>query len=275
MPRIGIEDVQDYSNDYNGEWFKLQQDGQIARVQFMYSDISDLDIFAAHRVEVNGKERWVNCPRLHTDPIEYCPLCQQGFPTKVVRFIVMYQHDDNKVKIWERGKQFTDKIQSLMNRYSPLQNYVFEIERHGAPRDQKTTYEVFVMDQVQAYDLSQIEKPQILGGLVIDATPEDMEVYLQTGNFPVYNEDDSTEYSAPVPARRIAATPPEPAQRRSVPPPQAPIAPQPPRAQAPIAPPPVAPKAQAPTVARRGTANRAPAPATSARRAAVPDTEKF
>lgn len=206
MARINPNDVDKYQNNLNGEWFSLKNDGDIARVQFMLNEFEDLDVFACHKVKVNDKDRYVDCLRTYDEPIDNCPFCAAGLPVKPVRFVIMLQHDDLKVKIWERGKQFISKLQGLMNRYQPLSNYVFEIERHGKAGDKETKYEIFPMDRVEALDLEEYERPELLGGLILEKTPEEMMIYLDTGSFPETDPDQPQQTNA-APVTRRGATP--------------------------------------------------------------------
>lgn len=206
MARINPNDADKYQNSLNGEWFSLKNDGDVARVQFMLDTFEDLDVFACHKVKVNDKERYVDCLRAYNEPIDNCPFCAAGLPVKPVRFVIMFQHDDQKVKIWERGKQFIGKLQGLMNRYQPLSNYVFEVERHGKAGDKETKYEVFPMDRVEPFDLEEVEKPELLGGLILEKTAEEMMIYLDTGTFPETDESGSYQTSTP-PVRREVAKP--------------------------------------------------------------------
>ena len=201
MPRISVNDSENYQSSLNGEWFSLKNDKDVARVQFMMDNLDDLDVFACHKVKIGDKERYVDCLRTYDEPIDKCPFCAAGIPVKPVRFVIMYQHDDSKVKIWERGKNFIAKLQSLCNRYQPLSEYVFEIERNGKAGDMATRYEIFPMDRVDPVDLTEIEKPELLGGLILEKNAEEMDVYLDTGNFPA-TED--TAPAEPQPTRRGA-----------------------------------------------------------------------
>lgn len=193
MPRIIPDEAENYQGSLNGEWFSLKNDKDVARVQFMIDKYDDLDVFACHKVEVGGKERYVDCLRTYDDPIDNCPLCAAGIPVKPVRFVVMYQHDDGKVKIWERGKNFVDKLKSLCNRYSPLSEYVFEIERVGVAGSKDTKYEIYPMDRVEPVDLAEVERPELLGGLILDKTADEMDIYLDTGEFPQIEKDTQRE----------------------------------------------------------------------------------
>ena len=200
MPRISVNDSENYQSSLNGEWFSLKNDKDVARVQFMMDNLDDLDVFACHKVKIGDKERYVDCLRTYDEPIDKCPFCAAGIPVKPVRFVLMYQHDDSKVKIWERGKNFIAKLQSLCNRYQPLSDYVFEIERNGKAGDMATRYEIFPMDRVDPVDLTEVEKPELLGGLILEKDAEEMDIYLDTGNFPATDDSAPTEQ----PARRSA-----------------------------------------------------------------------
>ena len=189
MARINPNEADKYQNNLNGEWLSLKNHGDVATVQFMFDVYDDIDAFVCHKVQVGDKERYVDCLRTYDQPIDDCPFCAAGIPAKPVNFILMYQHEDEKVKIWERGRQFLSKLQGLINRYVPLSSYVFQIERNGKAGDQKTTYEVFPMDGIEPYDLTDVEKPDLLGGLILDKTFEEMDIYLDTGSFPATEEE--------------------------------------------------------------------------------------
>ena len=184
MARITNEQADKYYSGGSSEWFQLKNDGDVARVQFMFDSIEDIPTFSTHRIKLGDKERQVDCLRMPGDPIEKCPLCEAGIPARAARFVIMYQLDDQKVKIWERGRQFISKLQGLINRYSPLSEHVFEIERHGRAGDQSTKYEIYPVDNVQAEDVSQMDKPELEGSLVLQKSADEMNEYLETGEFP-------------------------------------------------------------------------------------------
>ena len=191
MGRIDVNDIDKYSNGNSSEWLKLQNDGDVARVQFLYDKYTDLDAFVCHKVKIGDTERYVDCKRTYDDPLDACPLCEAGIPIKPVMILAMYDHADGKIKIWERGKTFIKKIEALFNRYPNLSNMVFEIERRGAKGDKKTQYEIFPMPDVEPVDLSEVEKPEFLGSFILDKTPDEMMTYLNTGSFP--QEDNNND----------------------------------------------------------------------------------
>ena len=94
MSRITNEQADKYYSGGSSEWFQLKNDGDVARVQFMFDSIDEIPTFSTHRVNVGDKERQVDCLRMPGEPIEKCPFCAAGIPAKAARFIVMYQHDD-------------------------------------------------------------------------------------------------------------------------------------------------------------------------------------
>jgi hypothetical protein len=215
MGRINPNDYDKYDNQTSGsnsEWLKLQNHGDVARVQFLYDSYGELETFATHRIKVtnsDGKEveRLVDCKRSYDDPIDACPFCRAGIPVKASTMVSMYDHKDGKVKIWERGKTFRKQLESFFNRYPKLSDMVFEIERNGAKGDKKTTYQLFPMPDVEPLDVSEVERPDFLGTVIMDKTVEDMQFYVDNGYFPE-TESDANEpvQETAQPSRRTATT---------------------------------------------------------------------
>lgn len=191
MGRVTEEEAVKYSSS-NGSWFQLKNDKDVADVQFVYDNPDDLAPYICHKIKVGDKERYVDC--LSTYGRE-CPLCHAGHQTKAVRFVIMFQHSDQQMKVWERGKTFIQSIQGFMNRYNPISQYVFQIERNGKPGDMKTQYQIYPMPNIQPYDLTGMEIPQIMGSIILEKNEQEMEEYLQTGAFP---NDEQPQQSQPV-----------------------------------------------------------------------------
>lgn len=210
MGRINPNDYDKYDsqNNSNSEWLKLQNHGDVARVQFLYDSYNDLETFACHKVKVgvseSGRdiERLVDCKRNYDDPIDMCPFCAAGMPVKPVTMVSMFDHKDQKVKIWERGTTFRKQLESFFNRYPKLSDMVFEIERNGQKGDKKTTYQLFPMPDVEPVDVSEVERPEFLGTVIMDKTPEEMQIYIDTGSFPATEEASSTPQTTERPTSR-------------------------------------------------------------------------
>lgn len=183
MARFGVGDAEKYGGQGGGGFFRLADDGNTAKVRFLYNGIDDVEGYAVHEVEVDGKKRYVNCLREYGAPKDDCPFCANNQFVTVKYFIPIYNIDEDRTQIWERGKKFGNKISSICARYSNLVTHTFEIERCGKQGDTATTYEIY---ETGADDtkLEEFEVPEVLGGTVLDKDAEEMQYYIQHGIFP-------------------------------------------------------------------------------------------
>lgn len=198
MGRVRYDEVDKYGGQGGAGFFSLKDDGDSAKVRFLYSGVDDIEAFAVHEIKgEDGRKRYVNCLRDYRDPIDKCPFCREKKQTQVKLFIPIYNVDEDKVQIWERGKKFVQKMVSVCSRYSnsntPLCAYEFDIERSGKKGDTSTTYEIYPGDKsdVTLEDLP--EAPNLLGGLVLDKSVEDMEFFLDAGYFPPDGDDEDEQ----------------------------------------------------------------------------------
>lgn len=188
MGRFSADEADNYGGSGGSSFFSLKNDGDTARVRFMYNDMNDVSGYAVHEVEVDGKRRYVNCLRDYNEPKSKCPFCAANNFQRAKLYIPLYDLDDNEVKIWERGKNFFSKMSSVCARYAssgtPLVAHTFDIERHGKKNDTQTTYEIYETgsDDTRMSDLP--EAPEVLGSIILDKSAEDMEFYLSEGYFP-------------------------------------------------------------------------------------------
>lgn len=191
--RFKHDEVDKYGGSGGGGYFSLKDDGDSARVRFMYEHIDDVDGVAVHEVEIDGRKRYVNCLREYNSPIEDCPFCREHKRQLAKLFVPIYNVDEDKVQVWERGKKFFSEISSLISRYSdektPFCSQQFDIVRQGKKGSTSTQYFKYPAGQPDGTTLDDLpELPNIMGGLVLDKSAEDMEYFLETGNFPP--EDD-------------------------------------------------------------------------------------
>ena len=197
MARFGAEDVDRYGGQGGGGFFSLKDDGDTAEVRFLYNGIDDVQGMSVHTIKekVNGKEirRYVNCLREYNQPIDDCPFCKAGYPVQAKLFVPIYDVASDTTKTWERGKKFFAKISHLCSRYSkkgePLVSHIFEVSRIGKAGDQTTTYEVDEIDQDDT-KLEDLPEAPSIGGLVWEKTADDMEYYLQEGQFPPTGDEE-------------------------------------------------------------------------------------
>lgn len=140
MAKINIKDAGKFTNVGSSEYFTLKDDGDIAQVRMLYTDPEggDMDFFLVHQleIEVNGKKirKYVSCLAVDEDGHVHkddCPLCKAGYRTQEKLFLQLYDETDDKLKVWERGKNFVGKIVSFLNRYGSLVERPIEIERKG------------------------------------------------------------------------------------------------------------------------------------------------
>ena len=194
MARFNASESANYGGQGGGGFFGISEDKGVKRVRFLYNNEDDVEGFSVHKVKIGDKERYVNCLRTYKDPIDNCPFCRNRESTQVKLFIPVYNIDEDQIQIWDRGKKMFEKMSSICSRYAKKDNlvqHIFEVERHGKPKDTSTTYEIYEVesDDTQLDDFEDI--PKILGGLVLEKSAEDMEYYLEAGEFPP--EDDSEE----------------------------------------------------------------------------------
>ena len=107
-------------------------------------------------------------------------------------FIPLYNVDEDRTQIWERGKKFFAKISSICARYASKDNlcsHVFEIERNGKPKETTTTYEIYEVDRDETAleDLGEVQDP--IGTVILEKSADDMNFYLENGYFPPEGDD--------------------------------------------------------------------------------------
>lgn len=210
MAQINLSDVFTGENAQQNQvgFFNLQNDGDEAVVRFMVDSLEDLEILTVHDIFVNGKFRQISCVRDPREPIEKCPLCSKGEKIKQVVFIKMIQYVNTpngveaKPVVWQRSAStYAFRLKGYLDNYGPLSNILCKVIRHGAKGDMKTTYDIIP-------NLSPVNYPQenypilneaftdysALGRIVLDKNADDINVFINTGNFPE-NTDKVNEYN--------------------------------------------------------------------------------
>lgn len=184
MARFNTETADKYGGQGGAGYFSLKNDKDTAKVRFMYNSIDDVEGYAVHQVEIDGKKRYVNCLREYNQPKDVCPFCREGRFISAKLFVPIYNVDEEKVQFWERGKKFISKISSICARYPNVVSHVFEIERNGKKGETTTTYEIYEVDKDETTleDLPEISSP--LGSVILDKSADDMEFYLENDCFP-------------------------------------------------------------------------------------------
>lgn len=193
MARFNLDTAEKYGGNGGGTgFFSLKDDGDIAVVRFLYDTPDDVEGYAVHEVEIDGKKRYVNCLREYNQPIDDCPFCKAKMKVIAKLFVPVYNEDEGKSQVWERGKKFFSTLSGTLVRYNDesIVSQTFEIERHGKKGDTSTTYNIFrTRDKADDSRLEDFDMPQILGGVVLDKSAEEMVDYLETGYFTPADEE--------------------------------------------------------------------------------------
>lgn len=219
MAQVNFNDVQDVINsnqsnngDFAVSYFSLKNNGDEAIVRINYSDVSQFKLMTVHteKINVNGRSfpRKVNCLRGPKDPTSLCPLCESGSPSRTSFYIPMIQYmiDPNthavtyKHVMWERSMSYAARLKSLMEEYGPLTDCIFKIKRVGEAGSRDTTYEIMYGNEkmypedVFVKDFSAFDNYNVLGTMVMDKTYEEMVEFINTGSFPMKNNN-TTNYT--------------------------------------------------------------------------------
>lgn len=205
MARFKADDADRYGSTGGGGggFFNIQNDKEVKEVRFLYETVDDIEGMSVHKIKVKNKDgelkdRYVNCLREYSDPMDVCPFCNAKMPTQARLFIPLYNITDDEVQIWDRGKTMFQTLTSVCERAtkkgSLIINHIFEVERNGKPKDKKTTYGIFETEEDDT-ELSDFEIPEILGpkNIVLDKSAEDMEYFLEEHEFPPVDDDAEEE----------------------------------------------------------------------------------
>lgn len=192
MPRISLNDLDNYKSGGDYAFLQLQDDGDVAKVRFYIETIDDVTPYVVHKItDKSGKSRYVNCLRTYDQPLDDCPFCVEALQNKELKpqvklFLPVLDMTDNQVKLFERGRTFVKEIEGVIRRNAPLVSFPCEIERNGAKGSTDTTYKVYPLagekDNTLIKDLPETE--DLIGGYILDMTIEEANDFLQTGVLP-------------------------------------------------------------------------------------------
>lgn len=225
MPAFGADQADNYGNQGTSTgFFALKDDGDKALVRFMYRGQEDVKGYAVHKMPVNGKDRYINCLREYSDPLDKCPCCSQGdtFQRKIQARVIIpvFDTEDESVKLWDRGRKYLNKLQlycAKLKNGAHLCGTIYEITRKGKKGDTSTDYEIYP-EEVDGKVLEDLpEVPEIIGGLIMDLTPEQMITVMETGELQSSRKSEDIERSANDLPRREAPPAPQNTRRNAAP----------------------------------------------------------
>ena len=194
--QISFENSSAWTSKFTGNdvgFFSLKDDGDQTIVRFLIDSTADLDIHVVHDIQLGDKYRKVECIRENpSDPLDNCPLCAAGMPSKARAFIHMIQYtpEGPKAVIWEKTLSWvSESLIPLLKEYGPLSDHLFKVVRHGKARDLRTTYNILFApptscppEQYPKDDLFGDFK--VCGSFVMDKTADELDYFNKTGVFP-------------------------------------------------------------------------------------------
>ncbi|MCQ2474144.1 MAG: hypothetical protein MJ098_08415 [Saccharofermentans sp.] len=185
MAKFGLNNAENYGGKGGAGFFRLKG-RNTAHIRFLYSDITDVEGYAVHEIDLYGKKRYVDCLRGEHDTADKCPLCSVGNWAQVKYLVPVYDEDADEVLTWDRGKAFGRRLEKLFAKYAtegPLCGTCFtvtkEINHEGVPY---YTFEPDYNDGATLYELPEY-RTTVYGNLVLVKTAEEMEEYLEYGDF--------------------------------------------------------------------------------------------
>lgn len=212
MGKISIDQLDDFVASRENKnrapkvnFFGLKNDKDSAIVRILHQSKADLDINVIHSVPVDGKDRRVSCLRNAYDPITNCPLCAAGHKVQIRVYIhlLVYKQDSNgnivaEHQLFDRGKDYIEKIDTLAETYPPLYDTVFKVVRNGKAGDTNTTYEFMPLPATTynstnyPYKVEDLSYDPALGTIIWEKTAAQMDEYVATGTFPNPNAKSET-----------------------------------------------------------------------------------
>ena len=153
MAKIDYNAWQQYSNIQSSNdnksklnFLQLKNSGDFAIVRFVETGADSYDIGAIHVLGKENKYKRVSCLRNPYEPLENCPLCENGEKVMMRMYVKLIHYvDENgeiveKPSLWERPAGFAKQLNSLIEEYGDLKDCLFKIVRNGSGLD--TTYDV-------------------------------------------------------------------------------------------------------------------------------------
>ena len=171
-----FSEAQERYKTSTGSYFNLQNDKDKAVIRFLYGfdpipadevELETIDCYVVHEINVDNRTR----PRLCTTKSD-CPDCKSGNKPRLRMFIQLLDMRDNQVKIWERASSYAGKLLGFTQRYGPLCNRLYEIERHGAKGSTDTKYEIYPLDKDDKTLEELPDRVEVVGSMILPVGKE-------------------------------------------------------------------------------------------------------
>ena len=231
---MAVFNYQDYQNDknktkqqtnnsnYGVSYFSLKKNGEEAIVRFMYDSPNEFNLYTIHTMQIDGKQRKVDCLHTPYGPINDCPICETGNKAQRKIFIKLLQYvkqEDGSIKampkIWERSDRYADTLCNLIKEYGALSDQVFKIRRNGDMGDKNTSYDIMYANpaiykpELYIKDTTAFENFDFIKNKIITSkTYDELQTLLntnqtqETNNQNQYEHQPKDEYNSTLPPRR-------------------------------------------------------------------------
>ena len=169
-----------------GNFFNIPNDGDTARVRFLYKSIDDLLMYdLLHDIGSERRSNFVDCLCTPEGDISGCPFCRAGLKRTAKLFIHVYNLDILQCQVWQRGQAFETTLRSNLSdlRGKDMFNYPVNIERFGDKGDTETTYKL-TPEEESAVNIEDFEPVDLYGDVITKLSAEEMNNYLETGELP-------------------------------------------------------------------------------------------
>lgn len=188
---------------YKVGYFKLSNDKEEAIVRFNYSSTEQFHFASVHSVKTPVGYKKISCLREGwNDPREKCPLCSCGIDevskisqklyVELTRYVQQSDGTYTPVaEVWEKPAGFAKELASYLQKLGDLRNFVFVITRNGAKGSRDTTYTLMLgpdaiyKPEMFPIDFSAFEGYDLTKHGYYVKTAEEMEAFLETGDFPM------------------------------------------------------------------------------------------
>ena len=188
MSKMTMDQAYNQNSKKQNEYFRLVNDGDSARIRFMYRSLSEIETYAVHVVEVNGRRYTVDCLK-DADGQGDCPFCTAGVQRRIQTYFKVFNVDEGLPQIWTRGIKAAAFIENglKMSRSKEICQDVYRVTRKGVAGDLKTQYPM----TFESYDDTtlaslppSVNLDESNTRFIIRATADDMKYYLTNGTLP-------------------------------------------------------------------------------------------
>lgn len=189
MSKMTIDQAYNQNNKKATDYFRLINDGDTARIRFMYKSLNEIETFAVHVIDINGKKYTVDCLK-DADGQGDCPFCSNNMPRRIQTYFKIFNEDLKVPQIWTRGIKAASVIENglKMSRSKEICQDVYKVTRKGIPGDINTQYQL----EFESYDNIELSSLPVAVNLdesnvrfIIKASVEDMNYYLKNKTLPM------------------------------------------------------------------------------------------